>query len=237
MRRLLAFLLLLCLAVPAAAEDGMKFAVRNGSREEPRIAITIDDCYDRDHVREAFELAQQYGIAITFFPLGDQILEQDAELWQAIAASNCEIGNHTYHHHKLGTLPGLTIITHVMKTQECLDRVLGYHYTIRSLRPPFGNIEDANGDTRMATRYIKRAGYEHIVLWDVSQTDPDKAIKKVKNGSILLYHTRARDIRCLEKLIPMLQEKGFEMVTVTELLGFEPIETSEELYVFNKNDY
>lgn len=37
----------------------------------------------------------------------------------------------------------------------------------------------------------------------------------VQNGSILLYHGRAKDIRCLEKLIPWLLEQGYECVTVS----------------------
>lgn len=36
-------------------------------------------------------------------------------------------------------------------------------------------------------------GVEHLVLWDVSQTDPDKAVRKVQNGSILLFHARPKD--------------------------------------------
>ncbi len=236
MKRLLALLLCVCFVLPAAADE-LKFAIRNGSRDVPRVCLTVDDCYDIEHVKTLFDMSQEYGVPITFFPLGDHLFEKDAQLWRDIAASNCEIGNHTYHHHKLGTLPPLTVITHIMKTQEALDAVLGYHYPIRSLRPPFGNIDDEHGDSRKATRLIRKAGYEHIVLWDVSQTDPKKAIKQVKNGSILLYHARAKDVKCIRELIPQLIEKGFELVTVGEMLGFEPIVTSDELYVFHKEDY
>ena len=60
-----------------------------------------------------------------------------------------------------------------------------------------------------------------------------KAIEKVQNGSILLYHARHKDYVCLETLIPQLLEAGFEPVTVSELFGFPPPETSEELYVYD----
>ena len=52
-------------------------------------------------------------------------------------------------------------------------------------------------------------------------------------GSILLYHARHKDYVCLETLIPLLLEAGFEPVTVSELFGFPPPETSEELYVYD----
>ena len=61
------------------------------------------------------------------------------------------------------------------------------------------------------------------VLWDVSQTNAQKAFKDVQNGSILLYHTNPADYKCLQTLIPMLQEAGYELVTVSELLGLDPL--------------
>ena len=47
--------------------------VRCGNRGQKRIAITIDDCYDIDHVRAAIELCEKYGIPITFFPIGNAL--------------------------------------------------------------------------------------------------------------------------------------------------------------------
>ena len=88
----------------------------------------------------------------------------------------------------------------------------------------------------MATA-IKTYGYDHIVRWDVSNTDPNKAFEATRNGSILLFHAKKKDTHFLEKLIPELKERGFEMVTVSELFGFDPPETGGEMYVYNKADY
>ena len=64
-------------------------------------------------------------------------------------------------------------------------------------------------------------------------TDPDKAFEATQNGSILLYHARKRDYNCLVNLIPRLLEAGFQPVTVSELFGYPPPETGDELYVFD----
>ena len=71
--------------------------------------------------------------------------------------------------------------------------------------------------------------------WDVSQTDASIAIRDVENGSILLYHAREKDVRCLEKLIPALLEKGYECVTVSELLELDDIVIDEksEIYIYD----
>ena len=87
-------------------------------------------------------------------------------------------------------------------------------------------------------RTIKKYGFDHVVHWDVSETkDLKKALRNIRNGSILLFHASGKDSRFLEKLIPELKDRGFEMVTVSELFGFDPPETGEELYVYNKENY
>ena len=85
--------------------DTQPFGIRHGPRETKRVAITMDDCYERAYVRELFELCQEYGVSCTFFPLGDQLKAADAELWRAIAESPCEIGSHTNHHTKMTNTP------------------------------------------------------------------------------------------------------------------------------------
>ena len=122
---------------------------------------------------------------------------------------------------------------------KALDKTLGYHYEIRWLRPPYGTVGDGKKlKEQQVINAIRKYGFQHIVHWEVSETkDLDKALEKTKNGSILLFHSKKKDTLFLEKLIPALQEKGFEMVTVSELFGFDPPETSEELYVYNKENY
>ena len=64
---------------------------------------------------------------------------------------------------------------------------------------------------------------EKVVLWEVAQTEPYQAFRDTQNGSILLYHARMVDYECLKTLIPMLPDAGFEFVTVSDLLGLEPL--------------
>ena len=121
------------------------------------------------------------------------------------------------------------------RTQEQLDKVLGYHYPMQLMRPPYGNTQRANGTS--VCNAIAYAGYAHAVLWDVSQTNAQKARKAVQNGSILLYHTNWKDVECLETLIPALLEDGYVLCTVSELLGLDAPATSTDLYTFHMEDY
>ena len=53
----------------------------------------------------------------------------------------------------------------------------------------------------------------------------------------LLVHTRFFAEKHIAAIDAAARARGFEMVTVSELFGFDAPETSDELYVYNKDDY
>lgn len=213
-----ALVLLPCAAQSTRAE---LLSVRSGSREARQVALTVDDCYRTEHVREILELCDQYEIRITFFVLGNALKTEDAALWQSAVQAGHELGNHSYEHKTLTKLSASEVASQLGRTQQRVDELLGYHYPLRIMRPPYGSTNDG---LEIAA---EKAGYQAIVRWDVSQTDADEAFRRVQNGSILLYHAKQKDVACLERLIPMLLEEGYECVTVSRLLGLEDMEISE----------
>lgn len=212
-------ILSLCCPRALAVEKG--YTVFHGSRETPEIAITMDDCYNIEHVTEVLDLCEELGVPVTFFVIGSALKYDDQAVWQRAIDLGCEIGNHTFTHARLPDLIPSKVISQLDKTEKRLNEVLGYEYEMRMMRPPFGDLSNKDGlmSELWVVEAIEKAGYLHAVKWDVSQTDPDKAVKDVENGSILLYHANPKDIRCLKKLIPALQEKGFICVTVSALLS------------------
>lgn len=232
MRRLVAFFLCIVLllpVLPTCAEE-FPFVVRNGSREKKQVAITIDDCFSIEMTQRAYDLSVQYNVPITFFILGINLEAKDADLWRAIAESHNEIGNHTYGHISLATLTHRQIYTQLTKAQESLDATLGYHYPMQVFRPPYGHLN--RDGKKHVNQAVQDVGFDHGVLWDISQTDFTKCYPQVQNGSILLFHTNPKDLNCIEQLIPKLLEDGYELVTISEMLGKEPVATSTDLYVY-----
>lgn len=196
------------------------YVVRNGDREDNKIAITVDDGWEIDMIRQIHDLSVEYDFPITWFMVGTQFRPEDKEMWEEILAHGSEIGNHTWKHSRLLKFSISNGHTQTRLMQERVDEVLGYHYPLRLMRPPYGEYKNSE---KNFLNVFKQYGVEKVVLWDVSQTDPQKAFKDVQNGSILLYHTRKADYECLKVLVPMLQEAGYELVTVSELLGLEPL--------------
>ena len=227
-RRFLSVLLLLAMLLsPALGSAGTTvpegFTVFHGDRDVPQIALSVDDCYSREHVTEILDLCEEYNIPVTFFVVGKALKTADQDLWQRALDLGCEIGNHTWAHSSLPTLNREKVKKTLTRTQEQLDKVLGYHYPMQLMRPPYGNLSSKKGkkSDMWVVESIYKAGYVHAVRWDVDTTDAKKALKNTQNGSILLFHANAKDVRCLTKLIPNLLDKGFECLTLSTLLGLE----------------
>ena len=238
----LAAVLVICGFVCAYADENApgleEFPVRFGDRTVPKVAITMDDVNETEWVWKAVELCEKYGITMTFFPNGINLHEEDRENWQRALDAGCEIGSHANWHDEIKDVSAWDLLYNLGMFQEQLDRTLGYHYEVRWFRPPFGSVMDSNGSMRNNMRVIKLFGYDHILNWDVSyMKDAPGAFSRTQNGSILLFHARHADYICIEELIPMLLEAGYEPVTVSELFGFDPPETGEELYVYNPDDF
>ena len=247
LKKRLALLLCLCALAAAASADESSpldsFTLKHGSRDSKKVAITVDDCYKTatEWIEADVELCKQYGIHMTFFPLYKTgcLFPEYRELWQSVLDAGCEIGCHGYQHLHLGSFDYWTLVKRLGMWQEKLDETLGYHYETRWIRGPGGSIENGrklNKDQVVSA--LKRYGFQHIVHWEVSETiDMEKALKKIQNGSIMLFHSKKKDTRFLERLIPELQDRGFEMVTLSELFDMDPVETSEELYKYDRKNY
>lgn len=227
LRPCLLLLTTMLMLASSANADAAK-VVRNGSRDEKKVAITMDDCYNRIHIASAVALCQQYGVPITFFPIGKALKYADRPLWQSALNAGCEIGNHTWGHKTLTYLSVGEIRFQMLQIQEKADAMLGYHYPMQVMRPPAGKTNSK------VLQAIGKTGYSYAVKWDVSQTDLKRIQKEIQNGSILLFHGRQKDIKCLEQLIPWLLEQDYECVTVSELLEMESVATSTNLFIYNQ---
>lgn len=219
-KRFWAVLLTVVLLLPAAAGFAFPKVFYRGDDKKPQIAITMDDCWKIKYVEQMLDLCKEYGFHMTFFPCGMSIREDTAELWKRVVAEGHELGNHTKNHSKLTKLDRYLIGTELRAMKKRLDSALGYEYDMIMMRPPYGSF--GGGNMSAAARAIENNGYPYIIMWSVSQTDPDKMLKQIKNGDILLYHSNKKDVEGLRKAIPVLLDRGFELVTVSELLGIGP---------------
>ncbi|MBQ2700710.1 MAG: polysaccharide deacetylase family protein [Clostridia bacterium] len=138
-----------------ASAEGFNYIVRNGERDQKHLCVTVDDCADSQMIQAIFDLSREMETPITFFTNGYTLKDEDRELRLSIAQSDCEIGNHCYAHKSLNRMNPNDIIYQLNKCQRRLDEVLGYHYPMQMMRPPFGNVK-YQGSTWKVRNAVKR---------------------------------------------------------------------------------
>lgn len=182
---------------------------------EKKLAITVDDLWQEKNVAELLDICDKTGAKLTFFPIGEAVLE-DAALLKRIHESGHEIENHTYNHVNLYALSSEKMCEQLTKQNEVINKALGLDYKMHFLRPRGGN---ADYDLRMHKMLIQM-DYVGISHWSISGTPDLKTwYSSISNGDVILFHATDADFNKLRKLIPKLVEDGYKLVTLNELYG------------------
>ena len=198
--------------LPKQAEGYLPvFAAAN--TEKKQIAITVDDLWNADNVREILRVANENGAHLTFFPIGEAVKDH-ADLLREIHAGGHEIENHTWSHVNLYSLTAKEMVTEVAKQNLLISQALGVDYHQHFLRPRGGN---SDYDLRMH-RMLQQMGFVGVSHWSVSGTPDMKTWSgSLKSGDVILFHATDADMKKLVKLIPALVDAGYELVTLNGL--------------------
>jgi len=137
----------------------------------------------------------------------------------------CEIGNHSMNHVNLRNVSADAVHRQIASANAAIAAITGV--TPHSIRPPFGEV---NNNVRNMAAGLGMP----IVMWSVdpldwlttsSQTTYSRVMEKVQDGDVILLHdTHASTVRATAMLIPALLDKGFQLVTVSELFHYKEIE-------------
>ena len=225
-KKLLIIFLILCF-VFATNADHIAYAnetrrVYSKNREKiGQVALTFDDGPHPRYTQAILEILKEYHITATFFVIGvNATLYPEALL--AISEAGCEIGNHTFTHENLRNASCENISAEISKCESAIcDRV---NNTSRLFRPPQGACSKMLEDT------VSSKGYD-IILWSIDTEDwahtpaekiASNVLSSLNDGDIILMHDYVAGdsptCRALEIFIPELISRGYEFVTVSELI-------------------
>lgn len=180
------------------------------------VALTFDDGPSRANDGKILETLQKYGAHATFFVLGDRA-RVDGDILQMYLAAGCEIGSHSWNHPQLSKMKWNKVERQLSKTNKMVSNLTG-GYQIRLLRPPYGSI----------SKTMRKKLDMPMILWSLDTLDwktrNTKKIckevrKQVKDGDIILMHDiYSTTADAVEKVVPWLQNKGYDVLTVSELM-------------------
>jgi peptidoglycan-N-acetylglucosamine deacetylase len=188
----------------------------HGSRGRKRIAISFDDG-PSDDTLQILRVLREFDAQATFFEIGQEVPGRSAVL-KKVLGQGSEIGNHSLHHE----INPSTASLH--ETNRLIRTATGFRPC--DFRPPDGRV---NGGL------IARAHAERMVTvnWDVDARDwanpgvgaiVSNVIAHARNGSIVVMHdapsgSRGETIAALPSILTHYRHRGYEFVTVAELLG------------------
>ncbi|OMF22221.1 polysaccharide deacetylase [Paenibacillus sp. FSL H8-0548] len=198
----------------------------NGPRHSMRVALTFDDAPDSRYTPAILDILAEHHVCATFFVVGNRAAKYPS-ITKRIHNEGHVIGNHSYNHSVLSSLSMANYQNQIWKTDAIIQSIVGYspHF----IRPPYGEL------LPQQVKWSKQAGFT-IVNWDVDSVDwknnPSSSVvlqnikSTLRPGSIVLQHAGGGDnqnlagtLAALPKLIKLLQSKGYELVTLPELLG------------------
>jgi peptidoglycan/xylan/chitin deacetylase (PgdA/CDA1 family) len=151
------------LPVPVPAPTGVVSSLPGDGR---LLALTVDDGTNGEVVAAFARLAADTGIRLTFFPNGRYASWTDnaRALRPLVESGQVALGNHTWSHPDLTTLPDAGVASEIRRNRDFLRDVFGVRDT-PFLRPPFG-AHDERTD-----RIAADLGHPTIALWNGTLDD------------------------------------------------------------------
>ena len=189
------------------------------SRDDKKIALTIDAAWEDDKTDFILETLEQYKVKATFFLCGFWV-EKYPDKVKAIYEAGHEVGNHTATHPHMTRLNASQMQDELNKYEELLMPITGQKTNL--FRAPYGEYNDN------VIKTVRDMGYE-VVQWDIdtvdwrpersAQTILDTVLPNLKSGSIILCHNNGYMIKdYLPTLLKTAIDQGYVFVPVSELL-------------------
>lgn len=197
--------------------------------EKPMVALTFDDGpYDRVTNRIVKVLAKHDSRA-TFFVVGNRV-ERYADTMKNAYNKGNQIATHTFDHGDLSKMKKKQIRRELKRAFRVMKKINGENPTM--LRPPYGNVNDKMRQTIRIPMI-----YWNVDTEDWASRNKDKILsrcKGIKDGDIVLMHDLyPSTAAAVEKLVPKLRKKGFQLVTVEELFYYKGIDAKGGKVYFN----
>ena len=188
--------------------------------EKKQISLTFDAAWGDEDLAEILQILEEKNVKATFFMTGEWVSDYPDAVRQ-IAAAGHDLGNHGDTHAHMGALLQPQCEKEIMGAHEKVKELTGVEMTL--FRAPYGEYSNAVLNAANACGY-------HTIQWDVDSLDwkdygADDIISRVSNhkhlgnGSIILLHNGAKYTKdALAALIDRLQEQGYTLVPVSELI-------------------
>ncbi len=187
-------------------------------RSDNKVALSFDCAWGVDYTDSLLETLSSEKVPVTFFTV-QFWTEKYPEYVKKISDAGHEIGTHSATHPYMSRLSETEIKKELETSSQAITKITGK--PVEVFRPPYGDYDDLLIDTANAMGL-------YPIQWDVDSLDwknlsasdiLERIASKTKSGSIILMHNNGlHTAEALPLVIDTLRGKGFEFVTVGELI-------------------
>ncbi len=184
--------------------------------KKPMIALTFDDGPGYNKASDKIlDVLEKYNARATFFMVGTNAKTHSDNLKRKIKLG-CELGNHTYNHDHYGKN---VTASDIKKASQAIYDTCGQYPTA---------FRSTGGNTTNTIRQECKKEKMPLYYWSLDTQDwksrnagkvYNAVMKNVEDGDIILMHDIYMSTAdAVEKMVPQLIKKGYQLVTVTELI-------------------
>jgi peptidoglycan/xylan/chitin deacetylase (PgdA/CDA1 family) len=197
--------------------------IKSHNNLSKKIALTFDDGPHPVYTKRILDILDRYDVSATFFLVGQNVVNSSGLICRIVNEGH-EIGNHTWSHQHTWQLGRDAIIYELNKTERVICEISDFRPKL--FRPPDGRNSAA------IIQAAKEMDYS-VILWTIDTRDWERKTKSgdivnsitnnVRSGSIILCHdfvSRTDSVTpdAIAIAIPLLLERGYRFVTVSELI-------------------
>ncbi|WP_077324000.1 polysaccharide deacetylase family sporulation protein PdaB [Virgibacillus siamensis] len=205
----------------AVFSKGEPAAFTRGNPDQSNIALTFNISWGEEKVHDILKMLKKHNVQATFFVSGEWA-ERHPEILKKITKGKHELGMLGYRYESYLDMELEQVGKDLRHAREVFNK-LGYE-DMELLRPPSGHFN------KEIIKLAEEMDYK-VVHWNVSPHDWENpgtqqiinfVMEKTKNGDIILMHASdsvKQTGKALKTILPGLKKKGFQFVSVSELIN------------------
>ena len=186
--------------------------------DKKQIAISFDCAWGTDYTDKLLETMQKEQVKCTFFMV-EFWTEKYPDYVKKIYEAGHEIGTHSSTHPHMTKLSAQEMEKELATSMSAIEKIVGEKPKV--FRPPYGDYND------LLIKTAENLGL-YTIQWDVDSLDwknlsaseiSSRVLKKVKNGSIVLFHNQGlHTAEALPTIIATLKQQGYQFLPVGDLI-------------------
>ena len=210
----------------SSAEVTEETTMREIDPDKPVVALTFDDGPNTVTTVQVLNKLEEYGVTASFFLVGTNITDETKDIVKRAYDMVCEIDSHSKTHSYMNQMTADEIKEEISYVDDKLMEIIGKPAPF--FRPPYIAVNDTMYQN-IDKPFICGFGCDD---WDPKVTideRTERTLEQVQDGAIILLHdsyNNFQTVAALDKIIPALQEQGYQFVTVTELFNVKGVEIS-----------